>query len=726
MKLALQAAVLVLSRAVVVWVAASTCSSLAWSETRVCIQVRDPAGLAVPSARIAIKPLAAAAVVRGITGDQGRLCESLAPGSYLIQAEKDRFAGAADSVSIAANVPQMERVLVLGITPVASQVEVTASRLPASLTEAPLPVQQVDRRRMEALGARGLNDALQEQAEVVTFAGGAHANGGSTNIQGAVSNDVEILLDGEPLVGRVAGYIDLNQFDSSIVEAIEVKSGASAMTYGLQGQGGAINIVTRRATQGASAAVESGYGSFNTALERMEGGFSAGGWAAFGAAALQRSLGYDTDSSTAVLTQPAGRTRNLFASAYAPRTGPLSAGVTALWMDQTWWGYDSGSTGVYDFDRPRQRLAVIPRGTITLDSENLIGFRARHLYYRSAEDIFYRTPGTYSRTATTQQADGGEGEWTMMRASGLRTFVGGAYSHEDIRGSQLGTVDGNADRGYWSQITSGEYTFRNRLKLLAGYRADRDSVFGSKLSPQGSIAYRAAAGLSLSASLTRGFRAPNFNELYLNNTHAGGRVRVLGNTDLRPQQSWYGSAGVLYAPSHRLRLEGRLFENRVDDMIQATLTAREGIASIYRYVNVGEARIRGVFLSGETMLRANLRLSGSFQHLHSRDLTAATPLAYSPGRRGTLSATYSNTRHGLLVGLFGNLTGRSFVSSTNNVADYMRSFELFGLNIQKDLSRGVVLRMTLRNLSDNIDPNYRISAPFSAEASLRYQFGSAR
>jgi outer membrane receptor for ferrienterochelin and colicins len=711
------------ARIVGVWI---VCAGLAWGESQFCVTVRDPAGLAVPGARIAIKPLAAAAVLRGVTGEDGRLCQTLAPGGYLVRAEKDQFAGAADSLTVTPDRPSLERELVLSITPVASQMEVTASRLPASLTEAPLPVLQIDRRRGEALGARGLNDALQEQAEVVTFAGGAHAKGGSTNVQGAVSKDVEILIDGEPLVGRVAGYIDLNQLDSSIVEAVEIKSGASAMTYGLQGQGGAINIITRRAGTGASAAVESGYGSFNTALERLEGGFSAGGWAAFAAGSLQRSLGYDTDPVTAVVTQSPGRTRNLFSNLYAPRMGVLSAGITALWMDQTYWGYDSDTTGVYDFDRPKGRLALLPRATIALNGENLIGLRARHLYYRSAEEIFYRTPGTFTHTASTQQADGAEGEWTLMHPSGFRTFVGASYSHEDIKGTSLGTADGNADRSYWSQIASGEYTFWHRLKVQAGYRADHDSVFGNKLSPQWSAAFRVAPALSVSASLTRGFRAPDFNELYLNNTHAGGRVRVLGNTDVSPEQAWYGSAGVLYAPSRRIRLEGRLFENRLEDMIQATFVAREGIASVYRYLNVGEARIRGAYVSAETVVASNLRLTGAYQYLHTRDVAAGSPLEYSPAHRGTLSAIYSNVRHGLLIGFFGNLTGQTFVTGSGDAEDYMRSFELFGLNVQKDLRRGLALRMTFRNLSDNTDSNYRVTSPFGVEASLRYQFGSAR
>jgi hypothetical protein len=117
--------------------ACMACAGLAWGETRFCVTVRDPAGLAVPGVAVAVKPMAAAAILHGATGEDGRFCENLAPGVYLIRAEKDQFEGAADSMTVAPGQPRLERELVLRITPVASQMEVTTSRLPASLTEAP-------------------------------------------------------------------------------------------------------------------------------------------------------------------------------------------------------------------------------------------------------------------------------------------------------------------------------------------------------------------------------------------------------------------------------------------------------------------------------------------------------------------------------------------------------------------------------------------------------------
>ena len=52
--------------------------------------------------------------------------------------------------------------------------------------------------------------------------------------------------------------------------------------------------------------------------------------------------------------------------------------------------------------------------------------------------------------------------------------------------------------------------------------------------------------------------------------------------------------------------------------------------------------------------------------------------------------------------------------------------ELFGMNLQKDIRRDLALRLTFRNLSDNVDPLYWFTAPFSIEASVRIRLGAGR
>ncbi|MGB9609359.1 MAG: TonB-dependent receptor [Bryobacteraceae bacterium] len=692
---------------------------------RTCVQVYDPQGLPVESITVSLEPLAVAPTRRGMTEADGKWCADLLPGVYVVRAYGRSMEGASDSVTIRAGDEEQTIDLHLRISSFASQVQVTASRLPESLLESPLPVQQMDVRQLKAIGARQLNDALQEQPEVVTFAGGAHSGGGSANLQGFGSRDVEILIDGQPLVGRVSGYVDLNQFDASILEAIEVKTGASAMTYGLQGMGGAINLVTRRATSGSHGSVETGYGSFNTGLMRAEGGFAKGGFAIYGAGALQRSLGYELNQSTLAKTQPANRVRNLFSSLYLPQWKNWNVGLTSLWSDQDFWGVDGSEvTGVYDFRRPKRRLVLLPRASYTLGASSLLSFRGRKLYYRSDEDVAYRSPVSLRAQKTENEAFGADAEWSIARPSGLRLSSSVFFNRLSMIGDRLSTTGNYASTDVWSQLTSAEIPLQRNLRLLAGYRADHNTIFGGRFSPQGALSWRPLAWLSVSGGATRGIRAPDFNEMYIFHTHAGGRVRIYGEPTLRPQQSWSYHASSLINLGDRTRLEARLFHHNMEDLIQTRFLGVQGAASVYRYANIGRARIRGASSSITHTWNRHLEFTAGYQYLDTLNRDAATVLEYAPRHRGNFRLTWSNARHGVLASFFGNASSATYFGLSGSRRTYMDGFELLGFNVQKDLTRRLTLRTTFRNLTDNVDPAYRLTAPFGLEASLRIRLGS--
>jgi len=52
----------------------------------------------------------------------------------------------------------------------------------------------------------------------------------------------------------------------------------------------------------------------------------------------------------------------------------------------------------------------------------------------------------------------------------------------------------------------------------------------------------------------------------------------------------------------------------------------------------------------------------------------------------------------------------------------MNRFELIGFNVRKNLYKGLSIRTTFRNVSDSVDPDYRLTAPRSAEVALIYRF----
>lgn len=690
-----------------------------------CVEVTDPAGLAVRQAAIALSPAEERAVTVGSTDDQGRFCRAMPGGWYSLKVSSSGFLNYERTVRVfpekADTVP-----VELQLAAISDRIQITASRLPESLVDSPVPVQMVSRKEVEQIAARHMGDVVQEQVNIVSFAGGSHSGGSSTNIEGFKSRDVQLLIDGQPLTGRIAGYVDMSEIDTGIIDSVEVQPGASSVMYGSQGMGGAINMVTRRPESGYQIGAEAGYGSFNTGLARLDGGFTAGGLSGYMAAYGLRSLGYNLDPDSPLKTQDPDRQTNLFGSFYLPQIKKLSLGVTGMYFGKRYWGFEENvQLGTYDFERPRQRLVIIPRGSLPTSGNSLLSFRMRHVGYRRTEDVYYRNPRLSEIETNKQSSTGAEGEWNWEISGRRRLGLGGFFNHESVDSPRINTPTNTADRDNGAGFGVIDISLARNLKLDGAIRYDHDSIYGGAWSPRAGIAWHVAEPWSLSFSASRGFRAPDFNELYLRHSHAGGRVVIIGDENLTPQYSWSYSLNSLLRLRRFGRLETRLFRHDMTDLINASFVGRAGIASTYQYENVGEALSTGVAVNYRKNIGRSFDLLTGYQLLSTNNRDEHTPLEYSPRHRFTYRATYWNTKAGLMFSGFGSVTSDSFFGVARSGGwDWMDKFEMIGVTATKTLGKGLSVRATFRNLSDNVDPVYRLTAPRSAEVALIYRFTS--
>lgn len=109
----------------------------------------------------------------------------------------------------------------------------------------------MDRARIEASGATDLAGVLAMVPGVEVQ--GGHPVGTGVYLQGLGSERVLVLVDGEPVVGRIAGEIDLTRLPVADVERVEVVKGPQSTLYGSEAMGGVINLITRAPGPGAVA-----------------------------------------------------------------------------------------------------------------------------------------------------------------------------------------------------------------------------------------------------------------------------------------------------------------------------------------------------------------------------------------------------------------------------------------------------------------------------------------
>ena len=98
-----------------------------------------------------------------------------------------------------------------------SELVVTATRTERKLSNVAVPVQIISRKAITQSGSVRLNDILAEQTGLYITSGGATTSAGGgvfgngIQIQGLSPDYTLILLDGEPIIGRQGGVIDLSR-----------------------------------------------------------------------------------------------------------------------------------------------------------------------------------------------------------------------------------------------------------------------------------------------------------------------------------------------------------------------------------------------------------------------------------------------------------------------------------------------------------------------------------
>jgi outer membrane receptor for ferrienterochelin and colicins len=172
-------------------------------------------------------------------------------------------------------------------------------------------------------------------------------------------------------------------------------------------------------------------------------------------------------------------------------------------------------------------------------------------------------------------------------------------------------------------------------------------LFNAAVSPKLTAKYNVNKKVSLNFSIGRGFKAPDFRQLYLNftNTAAGGYT-VLGAIDaikiinqleslgqiadiksdfsrlsnLDPEYSTGINLGGHLSPSNKINFDFNFFRNDVSGLIDARQVAtRINGSQIFSYINIKKAFTQGAEINANLAINKQLKISGGYQFLQTGD-----------------------------------------------------------------------------------------------------------
>lgn len=560
---------------------------------------------------------------------------------------------------------------------------VTGTRTERSQGDSPVATQVYGRREIEQSGAENLAEILEETpgVQVMRGMGGAAIGGPSVggvgvSMQGLSPRYTVVLIDGQRTTGRVNGVMDLSRFPAEEIEQVELVRGPSSVLYGADAVAGSINLISRRPKKDHEGEAHFAYGSLNTvdlsgrvgfARKRYWGSVS-GGW--------HRSDGWDADPSDLSTDGPRFSQFNVATTQDLEDLGPFSLGFRGSYLRRdSVLVDDQGVMGTYD---RRNRTEVIqatlrPRvetknSRLTLwTSYNL--WRDQFLYDQRGSTEGDQFQDTYDHLGQlTAQYDHEVGQHTLT--------TGADAQLEQLTTNRIEPP--TVDRQRYAIFVQDEWTptIAPKITVLPGFRLDYDSFFGLYPTPRIALMMVPNEKWTLRASYGRGYRAPDFREMFLQFSNAGVGYMVQGNPSLVPETSWSTSISAEYRPRSWLSLGANAFDNRIQDAIAFDLINEdeEGATDIFEYVNIADATTQGVEVQGAVTILRSLTLDGSYTFAHTRDHTEDRPLPGRPRHSGTAGLRYDRRASGTAFRIRSSIFGqRSFFTVEDDVEVEQRS-----------------------------------------------------
>ena len=536
------------------------------------------------------------------------------------------------------------------------RVVVTATRTAKELADVAVPMTVVDAEAIRAQGATRVGDVLATVPGLVL----TDDHGSGVQIQGFSSDYTLILLDGEPVVGRTAGTLDLDRLTVSGVDRVEVVEGPSSSLYGSEALAGVVNLVSALPSGGERGRVEFRAGSFGASDATIEAAIGRDRWAARAFVNRYGSQGYDLTPDAFGPTVPvfSDWTADLRSRLDLGRGATARLGARLATQDQTGaFALGRGNDEIrYDDTGRRVDWSLHPEVEIPLSQRVRLTTTLYGSRYATETRHRNQLDGSLSYSDDFDQRYAkAEAQVDALWGARHLTVAGAGVIDERLAGDRY-TPDARGNAPSAQQVfafVQHEWIPSRQLELNASARFDAHTDYAARVTPKLSVLVRPTEAVRLRGSVGSGFKAPAFRQLYLAFSNAAAGYSVFGSTRLdeglrqleaqgqlaqtfidvrqldpiRAEHSVAVNLGASVQPLSWLDLEAGGFWNDVYDLIETQPVAQKTNGqSVFGYFNLDRIYTRGLTANATAQPLERLELAAGYQFLQARDRSVVAAL----------------------------------------------------------------------------------------------------
>jgi outer membrane receptor for ferrienterochelin and colicins len=632
-----------------------------------------------------------------------------------------------------------------------NEVVVTAQYAPQSAVKSIHKINIINREQIELSASQNLRDVLRNEMNIRISQD--NILGSSMSLQGLSGENVKILIDGVPVIGRQDGNIDLSQINLNNIERIEIVEGPLSVNYGTNALAGVINLISKQKKQerlsfGLQSYAES-IGQYNlsanttTSFKNSQFTFSLGrnyfdGWNQSDNISLDFSPRL-ADSSRFMLWKPKlqyfGEVQWL--QSYKDwkikfKSFVFNEKITNAGKPRAPY-FESAFDDFYFTTRIDHFIQVEKPLSKSLKFNALLAFN----HYKRVKNTYFNDLTSLTKQLTLNEGDQDTSYIKMLssRAS-LSSFnldrklnfeLGYDVNIEQATGFRIENKKQSiADLALFASI---EIKPIKDLILKPAMRIAYNSDYTAPLTPSLNLKYNWKNNWVWRASYARGFRSPSLKELYFYFVDIN--HNIIGNSSLNAEYSHNFSIASSYLIAKNkfaIKVEPSLFYNSIDNLISlAQISATE-----FTYVNIGTFRTKGFQLSTNItyhQFKWNLAYSVIGRYNILSENTEVSNFSYSPEFR--FNTQYEIENQELSIAVFYKYSGvlpQYRLNSDTGLPEnaFIESYHTMDITINKYfLAKSLIFGFGVKNLFDlqNINSNLAQSSHSSANTNTPMAMG---
>ena len=519
------------------------------------------------------------------------------------------------------------------------EVVVTATKTLRQLSTLPMPAKLITKDEIAKSSSAKLSDILDDQPGIFIVPDFGGGNG--IQIQGLDSQYTLLLIDGSPIIGRQSGTLDLDRISIGNIEQIEIIKGSSSSLYGTDALGGVVNLITSKTKDSISAEASYKISTFNTNdISVNLGKISQNGDNLNFYFNSFDSNGYDlNDDSILNTVEP-----------YKSYTGFLRYN-----FKKNKWSYFS-SVRIYNENQNFtlnensygkniiNELGINTSINYIKNKNYKLIFENYYTNYKNDEE-FRLNQNSIEESFFNQSLFKSElrSIYTINKKNTL-TFGLGFYSELLKRNNFYREEVSQNSFNYFVQYEG--FIFEN-TNYVFGARYDQYDEYESEFSPRFAIRTQINDNISSKISIGKGFKTPDYRQLYFNFSNSSSGYSVIGfnaakeiisnlqslgqisnliisqdefEGKLKPETSISFNLGFNIKTNKSTVFDINFFRNQISNLIDYKIIASKvNGQSIFSYYNLNKVYTQGIEFNSTSTVFNDIEISIGYQFLEAKD-----------------------------------------------------------------------------------------------------------